>query len=245
MNFIEQLLSGITGGAGGSAMPVDMPNAISPSILPGFLNQQKAPQQQLPMPGSTPQASPTKAPGILGGFNSGTAMKLLGMGLLAASDDPMNGLMKGMMLSNMMGQRKEQTPGALPGYLNKDPSKQAAGGTPTISGVSMDGFYPDFRTKIDKVLADMTARGYQPTVASGMRTQAEQDEKVRQGYSKTRNSHHLHGRAADIVDKRWGWNGPKDELEKYWQALGEAAAAQGLTWGGNWKNFRDPAHLQY
>jgi peptidoglycan L-alanyl-D-glutamate endopeptidase CwlK len=49
--------------------------------------------------------------------------------------------------------------------------------------------------------------------------------------------------AADIVDERWGWE-PAAEENGYWEALGEEARALGLVWGGDWRTFKDVAHIQ-
>ena len=52
-------------------------------------------------------------------------------------------------------------------------------------------------------------------------------------------------RAADIVDRRYGWGGPAKNLGfKFWKDLGAAARAEGLTWGGDWRSFKDVAHVQ-
>ncbi len=47
----------------------------------------------------------------------------------------------------------------------------------------------------------------------------------------------------DIIDARWGW-GPDAEKNGFWTALGDAAKAQGLVWGGDWTGFRDVDHVQ-
>ncbi|RMG19279.1 MAG: M15 family peptidase, partial [Planctomycetota bacterium] len=110
---------------------------------------------------------------------------------------------------------------------------------------NLDGLDERFRPKVVRILQRLQQKGWQPRVASGRRTLAQQREKVRKGYSKTLRSWHLLGRAADIVDRRWGWNGPAANLDHpFWKDLGEAARLEGLTWGGNWKRFRDVAHVQ-
>jgi len=52
--------------------------------------------------------------------------------------------------------------------------------------------------------------------------------------------------AADIVDERWGWEGPtKDHNHPFWKDLGHYAKAEGLEWGGEWEGKKnDPAHVQ-
>ena len=48
-----------------------------------------------------------------------------------------------------------------------------------------------------------------------------------------------------IVWSDWEtWN---DEAEEngFWRALGKAGKAEGLYWGGDWRSFKDWAHLQF
>ena len=51
--------------------------------------------------------------------------------------------------------------------------------------------------------------------------------------------------AADIVDERWGWEGPTKNLHhQFWKDLSNFAKAEGLEWGGDFKQRPDPAHVQ-
>lgn len=110
---------------------------------------------------------------------------------------------------------------------------------------NLKGLQPAFRAKVERILARLQSQGWRPFVVEGLRTRAQQARKVRLGYSKTMSSRHLTGNAADIVDERWGWDGPaKDPDHAFWRDLGRAAAAEGLTWGGSWKRFKDVAHVQ-
>ena len=55
----------------------------------------------------------------------------------------------------------------------------------------------------------------------------------------------VHGNAADIVDKRYAWGGPAANLHfQFWKDLGRIAKQQGCEWGGDWKKFKDVAHIQ-
>src|SRR5512132_3482491 len=84
--------------------------------------------------------------------------------------------------------------------------------------------HPIFKFKLDLILADLKLLGWEPIIASGVRTPAEQAEKVKQGFSQTMHSWHVlgtaqmipagraaidevHGSAADVVDRRYGWDG--------------------------------------
>jgi hypothetical protein len=128
--------------------------------------------------------------------------------------------------------------------------------------VDMNRFHPVFRWKLEQVLQDLTKLGWQPIVASGVRSEAEQAEKVKKGYSKTLHSWHVpstaqmfpvgrnavqfvSGNAADVVDKRYGWGGPAALATfGFWQDLGRAAKKYGLSWGGDWEKFPDVAHIE-
>ena len=86
-------------------------------------------------------------------------------------------------------------------------------------------FHPVFRHALGRILDELRGIGWEPRVASGMRTAAQQAEKLRKGYSKTMKSWHVRstfgllpldqesfdvvfGNAADVIDRRWGWSGP-------------------------------------
>lgn len=92
---------------------------------------------------------------------------------------------------------------------------------------------PSLRPKIDAVIQDVRAKGYEAYIASALRSASQQADKVAKGYSKTKKSRHLPGkdglaRAADIVPEHVGWNADK----RYWLMLGSSARAHGLGWGG-------------
>jgi hypothetical protein len=117
---------------------------------------------------------------------------------------------------------------------------------------SLDGLAPKFRVKLSAVLARLGVQGHQPRVAETLRS----DERVKflYGFGReyddgrgivtkatdaTKTWHH-YGLAADVVHSRWGWNAD----EKFWIALRDAAVAEGLTAGYNWK-FVDKPHIQW
>ncbi|MBL8483568.1 MAG: M15 family metallopeptidase [Rhodocyclaceae bacterium] len=110
---------------------------------------------------------------------------------------------------------------------------------------------PALRPKVEAVLAALAARGFKPKVFFGWRSVAVQMEIVRKGNSKVKFSFHNaqlpdgtpNAYAVDIIDQRWAWS---DAAEKngFWEALGEEAKKLGLFWGGDWKTFRDVAHVQ-
>jgi len=123
-------------------------------------------------------------------------------------------------------------------------------------------FHPLFQMALREIFRDLRALGWQPRVASGLRTPQQQADKVRKGYSKTMRSWHVtstigilpvgrdkydvvRGQAADIVDARYGWDGPAKHRDfAFWKDLGRAAKDNGCDWGGDWKAFPDMAHVQ-
>ena len=50
-------------------------------------------------------------------------------------------------------------------------------------------------------------------------------------------SYHNYALAFDVVDRDKGYNAD-------WQAIGRIGKSIGLTWGGDWKNFKDRPHFQ-
>lgn len=93
----------------------------------------------------------------------------------------------------------------------------------------LEGLKPDFRKKVEAVLADMRGHGWHAYVAEGKRTWEQQKEKVRKGYSKTMHSKHLDGDGADVVDDRYLWS---DECPKlYWLHQASSAISHGLRSG--------------
>ncbi len=59
----------------------------------------------------------------------------------------------------------------------------------------------------------------------------------------TLRSNHMTGRACDFVPVRNGstwWNAP----QKVWETMGAIGEANGLKWGGRWKDFPDSPHFE-
>jgi len=104
------------------------------------------------------------------------------------------------------------------------------------------------RRKVIAVLADMKGHGFAPKVFSTWRSPDEQLVLYNAGRSRVKFSFHNAVRAdwtpcalaADIADAKLAWGASL----VFWQTLGKAAKAHGLTWGGDWKSFPDSAHVQ-
>ncbi len=119
-----------------------------------------------------------------------------------------------------------------------------------------------FKPIVLEIMKRLEAKGWKPIVAEGRRTIVQQREKVAKGYSKTLNSYHLSGMAADIVDQRYLWNIALSH--NYWKDQGAIISElrksnPGLRWGGDWgrgyqryldyllgrtKYFVDVAHVE-
>ncbi|RPI43617.1 MAG: M15 family peptidase, partial [Hyphomicrobiaceae bacterium] len=89
------------------------------------------------------------------------------------------------------------------------------------------------------------------TRAAGRRSEAEQREMVRKGWSKTMRSKHREGKAVDIVPINPETRQPDPDYQpgynKIAEAMRRAAEKEGvkdLDWGGDWKSFQDKPHWQ-
>lgn len=84
-------------------------------------------------------------------------------------------------------------------------------------------------------------------ITEGLRTRAQQAEKVRSGASQTMNSRHLTGHAIDfavIANGKLSWDWPL--YQRVGAAFKEAARLEGvaIVWGGDWKSLRDGPHVE-
>ena len=112
---------------------------------------------------------------------------------------------------------------------------------------------PAMKPKVEKVIETLKLKGFQPKLFFAHRTLHEQQEIFKKGHSKVKFSFHTaykngkpNAYAVDIIDKRWAWEGGTEaQRNSFWKALGEAGKKEGLYWGGDWKSFKDWAHLQF
>ena len=112
--------------------------------------------------------------------------------------------------------------------------------------------HPALGTALRSMVADLGAQGIVVEVVQGLRTIAEQDELFAKGRTKPGaivtqarggQSNHNYGLAADLcpfAGDKPDWDAPMP----VWAAIGAAAAAHGLEWGGQWKKFLDKPHVQ-
>lgn len=143
---------------------------------------------------------------------------------------------------------REQQTEALPVMLSQD--------LPTLSSqTSIEALHPAFIPRLRVIIAELRKAGYEPVIASGCRSKAEQAEKVRKGYSRTMNSDHVVGkdgycRAVDLVDRRYLWkNEHIKEIEAYRETLKLILRnMEDIKWGGYWLGFGrlgDWAHIAF
>jgi peptidoglycan L-alanyl-D-glutamate endopeptidase CwlK len=129
------------------------------------------------------------------------------------------------------------------------------------SATEIESLSPGFQKQIKTILLHLEGKGWIPVVYHGQRTSDEQAKIVKAGHSKTMQSFHIEatalsrgkngmywqikGEAADIVDARFLWAGPAADLDfQFWKDLGAFAKSFGLGWGGDWKKFKDVAHVE-
>ncbi len=83
------------------------------------------------------------------------------------------------------------------------------------------------------------------TVIEGLRTPERQAELMKQGFTRTLKSRHIIGQAVDIVPLPVDWNNPAP-FRLVAEAMKKSAAELGvkITWGGDFKTFKDLPHYQ-
>ena len=112
--------------------------------------------------------------------------------------------------------------------------------------------HPALAAAVRAAIEDLARRGTVVEVVQGLRTFEEQDELFAKGRTKPGQivtqarggeSNHNFGLAVDLcpfTNDKPDWNAPM----AVWAAIGSAAMAHGLEWGGQWKKFLDKPHVQ-
>ncbi|MDB4906357.1 MAG: hypothetical protein JWO05_1141 [Gemmatimonadetes bacterium] len=124
---------------------------------------------------------------------------------------------------------------------------------------------PKFRATLERVFAQMKAKGHDPVVAETLRTRDRQ--RFLYGFGRTYDdgrgvvtmspdamaTWHGFGLAVDVISASMEWNAP----ESFWRDLRELATAAGLTSGDDWdrdgvaagpdpdERFSDRPHVQW
>jgi hypothetical protein len=118
---------------------------------------------------------------------------------------------------------------------------------------SLDCLAPKFRARLVIMLSDLRARGFDPIVAESCRSDERQSWLFGMGrdYDDGRGivtnastglySWHHFGLAVDLTSKAHGDEAPA----RFWDAIGDACATHGLSWGGAWPRFADRPHVQH
>ena len=119
------------------------------------------------------------------------------------------------------------------------------GGQTPANPDNLSGLKPVFREKVELTMIELEQQGWEPRVASGLRTPAQQAEKFRLGYSPSAKvSSHLRGYGADIIDRNWGWTGSAANKNfRFWHELAGTATRYGLESGRFFRSV-DVAHVQ-
>jgi hypothetical protein len=120
------------------------------------------------------------------------------------------------------------------------------------SEARLQKLHPALVAALRRVVADLAAQGITIELVQGLRTFAEQDALFAKGrtqpgqivtQARGGESNHNYGLAADLcpfTNDKPDWNAPIT----VWAAIGAAATAHGLDWGGAWKKFIDKPHVE-
>lgn len=123
-------------------------------------------------------------------------------------------------------------------------------------GKSLDELTSYMRPLAEALINQANAAGLDVMVEDTGRTIDEQQVKLLQGVSSTRNSRHMpqlpenKSEAIDIVPrscillKYWGWNGTRENSHPHWGRLIDIGTKLGLH-SGEFFPIPDPGHFQY
>jgi hypothetical protein len=107
---------------------------------------------------------------------------------------------------------------------------------------TLDLLEPIMRGKVQSIIADAKAHGFDCMVFETYRSQARQQQLFNQGATQLRKvGVHHYGLACDIVKSINGQPSWKGDFS----LLGRLARQYGLIWGGDWTSFVDEAHVQW
>lgn len=108
----------------------------------------------------------------------------------------------------------------------------------------LDGVHPDL-VRVVKKSAAMSDLDF--TVLEGLRTLDRQRKLLAEGATKTLNSRHITGHAVDLaplIDGKVSWDWPL--YHRLAKIIKAAAADENvpITWGGDWRTFKDGPHWE-
>lgn len=109
---------------------------------------------------------------------------------------------------------------------------------------NLKGVHPDLVKVVEKAL-EITTVDF--VVTEGLRSAERQEQLVKSGASKTKNSRHLTGHAVDVAawvngKVSWNWKYYDDIASAFKEAAKELGVE--VEWGGDWKSFKDGQHFQ-
>ncbi len=106
------------------------------------------------------------------------------------------------------------------------------------------GVHPDLVRVVEKA-AELSSVEF--IITEGLRSSERQAQLVKAGASKTMRSRHLTGHAIDVAAKvggevRWDW--PLYAKIAAAMKLAAAGLKVPITWGGDWRTFKDGPHFE-
>lgn len=104
------------------------------------------------------------------------------------------------------------------------------------------GVHPAIAERAALLISYFNRHGWPLVLTSAYRTQAHQDELVRQGLTSTRNSRHTAGVAFDVSFPGLSRSEALQLPSWVWQTIGRAGESLGLRWGGRFSEY-DPFHF--
>jgi hypothetical protein len=97
------------------------------------------------------------------------------------------------------------------------------------------------------IIDKLRAEGWQAIINNAYRTAAQAAANATKGVG-ILHSKHCEGLAVDIIDQRYGWDGPLKNIEEFRLAYSaQVSNYKELTWGGHWTKYGalgDWAHIE-
>ena len=116
-----------------------------------------------------------------------------------------------------------------------------------VDGINRDinALIPEFKSIVEDVILFLRNFNIPMEIFETLRTKERQRILYDKEYSKTLNSKHIIGEAADFVvkvDGKWSWDYKKYKI--LYEIYGSIAKHFGAEYGGDWKSFKDYPHIQ-